>query len=258
VDDHARLVQARVQSLHRYPVKSMQGEIRGELACTPNGVVGDRAYGVQDLESGTILSAKREGRLLEAAAYFTDGVLGVRLPDGEEFREGSRLDGALSNWLGRAVRLVPAATYGVATFQATDNFEDDESPLHSWEGQSGSFVDESPLHLITTGDLARLAQERSDLTWDVRRFRPNVVVESDASIDPTPGHRLSLGAIEVEVLKPCYRCVMTTRPQPGNLERELDILRHVSRAHDGAVGVRAWTIRAGTVRVGDVVADVDR
>jgi uncharacterized protein YcbX len=255
--DHEGLTGARIQSLRRYPVKSMQGETCQELNCTAHGVAGDRAYGVQDIESGTILSAKREGRLLEAAAFFTDGVLGVRLPDGDEFREGSLLDDALSNWLGRPLRLVPAATYGVATFQATDNFEDDESPLHSWEGQSGSFVDESPLHLITTGDLARLAQERPELHWDVRRFRPNVVIESDASIEATPGHRLSIGEVEVEVLVPCYRCVMTTRPQPGNLERELDILRHVSRAHHGAVGVRAWTPRTGSIRVGDVVADVD-
>jgi MOSC domain-containing protein YiiM len=46
---------------------------------------------------------------------------------------------------------------------------------------------------------------------------------------------------------------MTTRPQPGGLERELDVLRHVTRAHDGSVGTRARVLRPGVVRDGDEV-----
>jgi uncharacterized protein len=254
--DHEGLGGARIQSLWRYPAKSMQGEPCSELRCEANGVTGDRSYGVLDIESGTVLSAKREGRLLEAAAFFSSGVLGVRLPDGGEFHQGSLLDDALSEWLGRPVKVVLAATYGAAMFQAHEDFEHDESALVSWEGQNGSFVDESPLHLLTTGDLALLAEERPDLQWDVRRFRPNIVVESPEIIGATPGQRLVLGEVEIEILKACSRCVMTTRAQPGNLERQLDILRHVSRAHDGDVGVRAGISHAGTLRVGDKVTFV--
>jgi uncharacterized protein YcbX len=216
-------------------------------------VSGDRSYGVLDVESGTILSAKREGRLFEAAAYFETGVLGVRLPDGREFRQGSLLNEALSRWLDRPVTLVPASTYGTPTFQAAEDFEDDESASVFWEGESGSFVDESALHLLTTGDLVGLAEERLDLQWDVRRFRPNVVVDSTVGIEVIP-ERIALGDVEIELSKACSRCVMTTRAQPGNLERQLDILRHVSRAHDGDVGVRAWISRAGVVRVDDEVS----
>jgi MOSC domain-containing protein YiiM len=50
---------------------------------------------------------------------------------------------------------------------------------------------------------------------------------------------------------------MTTRPQPEGLDRELDILRHTIRFHDNTVGLRAWVVRAGTVRVGDEVHLVD-
>jgi uncharacterized protein len=232
----------------------MQGESVQELRFESNGVAGDRSFGVLDVENGTVLSAKREGRLLQASAALTSGVLSVRLLDGEEFRQGALLDEALSRWLDRAVRVVDAATHGAATFEGIDDFERDDSALVTWEGLSGSFVDESAVHLLTTHDLRQLKEERPDLQWDVRRFRPNVVLDGPGdALDVSPTQRLQLGEVEIEIEKPCSRCVMTTRSQPGNLERQLEVLRHVSKVHDGDVGVRAWIVRAGVLRVGDEV-----
>ncbi len=70
---------------------------------------------------------------------------------------------------------------------------------------------------------------------------------------PAKGRRILVGDVELEVLKGCTRCVMTTRAQPGGIERQLDILRHVIAAHANQVGFRAGVARAGTVRVGDPV-----
>jgi len=245
---------ATVSSLWRYPVKSMQGQKVGEVDFDLLGVVGDRAYGVLNRESGTILSAKREGRLLEAVAEYRSGVLVVTLPSGEEFRQGTRLDGELSSWLGYPVALVIAATFGVATFESPEDFERDDSPVVSWEGTRGRFVDESPLHLLTSSELERLSRERPELKWDVRRFRPNIVVDDgEGSLDTPPQCSIRLGEVVIEITKPCSRCVMTTRPQPGGLDRELDVLRHVSRHQDGNVGTRATVVRPGVVREGDEV-----
>lgn len=245
----------RVASLWRYPVKSMQGESRGEVHLDANGVVGDRQYGVLDLEHGTVLSAKREGRLLDAAAILHDGELIVTLPDGVARTVGDELNDALSEWLARPVRLVEASAFGAATYESPEDFEDDGSPIETWEGPQGSFVDDSPLHLLTSCDLEQLASERPDLQWDARRFRPNALLEPIVD-DPVPlaiGSRVELGDCEVGVHKGCLRCVMTTRAQPGVLDRELDILRHVARVHDGVVGVRAAVVRPGAVRLGDLV-----
>lgn len=250
----------RVVALWRYPVKSMQGEPRGRLSLVSGGVVGDRAHGVLDLSSGTVVSAKRDGRLLEAAARYCDGELRVRLPDGKELGAGKALDEALSAWLGRRVRLVTAASFGTATYECPEDFEDDSSTVERWEGTGNSFVDESDLHVLTTGDLALLSAERPDLQWDARRFRPNIVVEAAAGVlqrSPT-GPLVELGDAEVEVRKPCTRCVMTTRPQPGGLERQLDILRHVIHVHNNEVGVRASVVRAGAIQVGDPVSLLSR
>ena len=201
---------ARVESLWRYPVKSMQGAPHEELSLDAGGVAGDRAFGVLDVNTGTILSAKREGRLLEASASTATGDLVVTLPDGEELRRGVALDEGLSLWLGRPVRVVLAATFGAGTYAMPEDFERDDSNLVQWEGPVGSFVDESPLHLLTTGDLTQLSLERPDLHWDVRRFRPNVVIAT-ALTSPelmAPGRHVQLGD-----------CLLYTSPSPRDRTR---------------------------------------
>lgn len=245
---------ASVSSLSRYPVKSMQGQTLSEVDIDSSGVVGDRAFGVLQRESGTILSAKREGRLLEATAELRSDALVVTLPSGEEFHQGARLDNEISSWLGYPAAVVNAATFGVATFESPEDPERDDSELVSWEGVVGRFVDESDLHLLTSSELGRLARERPELEWDVRRFRPNIVVDDGVgSLDTSPRRVIQLGEVVIEIINPCSRCVMTTRPQPGGLDRQLDVLRHVSRHHDGNVGTRATVVRPGVVREGDEV-----
>lgn len=243
---------SRVVALWRYPVKSLQGEEREEIEIAPGGVRGDRAFGVADHEAATVLSAKREGRLLEARATLGDDGLRVTLPDGRTYERGPALDEALGHWLGRSLGVVEAAHVGAATFECPEDFERDDSALVTWEGVAGSFVDESALHLVSTSELARLARERPDLHWDVRRFRPNVLLDDgDAPLALVPGDRVRAGDVELEITKGCSRCVMTTRPQPGGLARELDVLRHVAREHDGVVGWRARVRHGGHLRRGD-------
>ncbi len=245
----------QVLSLWRYPVKSMQGESCDALDFDSNGVRGDRSFGVLDLESGTVISAKREGRLLEAEASLKSGGLTVKLPGAQELDPGEVLDENLTRWLGRPVRVVQAANFETPIFERSEDFERDDSKLVRWEGRRGSFVDRSSLHVMTTGDMDLLTLERPELQWDVRRFRPNVLVEAQFSlVDTSTTGRFRVGEVEIEIQKGCVRCVMTTRAQPGNLERQLDILRHISSAHDSIVGERAAVLRAGTVRVGDVVS----
>jgi len=58
----------RVVELWRYPVKSLQGEQLTEAVIDDSGVRGDRTWGVRDGDSGKVLTAKREPRLLLASA----------------------------------------------------------------------------------------------------------------------------------------------------------------------------------------------
>lgn len=245
----------KVKELFVYPVKSMQGASREQVSADANGFEFDRRFGVYDVAWGTVVTAKRDGRLLEASASMSSTGVCVALPDRESRAAGPALNEELSHWLGREVRLVEAMTHGPAVFEGLDDFERDDSPLHRWEGVSGSFVDESPLHVLGTGELERLATERPELHWDVRRFRPNVMVDDpdDELRAVVSGQRVIMGDVELAVEGGCVRCVMTTRSQPAGLGRELDVLRHVTSAHDSIVGVLARVTRPGHVRVGDVV-----
>ena len=247
-----------VAGLWRYPVKSMQGEPVERLGLGGRGVVGDRRYGVLDLASGTVISAKRDGRLLGANATLDGGEVGIVLPTGERTSgTGSAVDAALSDWLDRPVRLVEATPDRRATFESPSDFEEDDSELERWEGPPGSFVDSSPVHVLTTASLRALARERPELQWEPRRFRPNVLVEAEGDElveEAWVGRRLSFAAVAIDVVKPCSRCVMTTREQPGGITRQLDVLRHVNGAHATNLGVLAAVARDGTIAVAEAVA----
>lgn len=251
----------RVVGLWCYPVKSMAAGGLDRLELGATGAKGDRAYGVLDRASGTIISAKREGRLLYAASRRDpSGAVVVTLPDGREHRPGAELDGEISAWLGRDVSVVAASSHGIGTFECPEDIDDEAASIIAWDGPEGSFVDSSPLHLLTTASLRAVARERPDLDWTLARFRPNVLIdaEGDESIeDGWLGATLHLGGADVRVEGPCGRCVMTTRPQPAGVERSLDILRHLNAARSGSLGVLASVVRPGPVAVGDSVELVE-
>ena len=247
----------RVEAIFRYPVKSMRGESRDSLVIGPVGVDGDRRFGLLDVRSGTIISAKKDGRLLDARAMFAGVELTVRLPTGETaLATGPSVDAALTQWLGRPVRLVEARPEGRGTYEMPVDFEDDESEPLQWQGPPGSFVDSAPVHVLTTASLRGGAVERPELQWDVARFRPNVLIdtEGDDFIEQGwIGRRLAFGTVVLEIRRPCSRCVMTTRAQPGGIARQLDILRHINQAHESNLGVLGRVVEGGRLEVGQPV-----
>ncbi len=206
--------------------------------------------------SGRIVSAKRDGRLLRAQALLAGATLTIRLPTGETaLGTGPSVDVALTAWLGRPVRLVEVRADGRGTYEMPSDFEDDDSAPVVFEGPYGSFVDSGPVHVLTMASIRAMTNERPDLQWDVARFRPNVIIDG-AGEGPVEqqwiGSRLTVGEVELEIYKPCERCVMTTRPQPVGVEHQLDVLRHINAAHQSHLGVLASVIHGGRISVGDV------
>jgi uncharacterized protein YcbX len=248
----------KVRGLWRYPVKSMRGEAQTRLEFHDGGVGGDHRFGVLDLRSGTIISAKKDERMLQAQAMLAGVTLTVRLPTGETvFGTGPTVDMALSAWLDRPVRLVEVGPTGRGTFEMPSDFEDEGSDYVRFDCPSGSFVDVGQVHVLTTASIRAMIAERPDLQWDIARFRPNILVEAD---DNSPveqgwvGRRLAVGDVELQIEKPCGRCVMTTRPQPGGIARQLDILRHINTHNGSNLGVLARVTRIGRVDVGQDVS----
>ncbi len=248
-----------VAELWRHPVKSLQGERLGETAIGPAGLLGDREWGIRDEATGHVLTGRREPRLLLASAtWIGEGAPAVTLPDGVALAGGGgpAVDEGLSEWLDRPVRLVPAAGTpgGVGEFFA--DATDDTSEAIAWTMPPGRFVDAQPLLLLTTAALRMGAAQHPAGEWDVRRFRPNVLVEAEGTgwlEDAWCGRTVRLGSeVVVAPLAPCTRCTMVTRPQPG-LERDLDVFRALQRAHDATFGVWTRVVTPGVVRAGDAV-----
>src|SRR6185295_18534966 len=115
----------KLQSLWRYPVKSMAGEELTAVDVTADGLTGDRAYALVDTASGKVGSAKsvkRFGELLKYQARFvkppqaTGRVLPVRIttPDGTIVHSDQpETAAAFEAAFGPDVALLPSAPPGL-------------------------------------------------------------------------------------------------------------------------------------------------
>jgi uncharacterized protein len=254
----------RIVALHRFPVKSMQGEQLDDAAFDDRGVVGDRAYALVDRSDGRVATAKHPHkwrRLLDLRATYTEapshapqlGHIRVEFPDGASYAgDAPALSGALQRHLGRDVELVvglrPDARgemvwpdiEGLAPRAVVDAVVTGESeggerlgdlPLAA---ETGTFVDWAPVHLLTTSTLRALAGHEPDTAFDPRRFRPNVLLDTTAEgfvENDWPGATLTSEAgVALRVTLPTVRCVMTTLAQ-GDLPDDRRTLRTLARVN---------------------------
>jgi uncharacterized protein YcbX len=261
-----------VVSLWCYPVKSMQGEELNATEVTARGLLGDRAFALVAAADGKVASAKNPRKwpdLLGFRATFAEPPRGagplpplrLTLPVGTALSGGQPdRDEVLSAALGRAVALRSAAPTApvleeywpdIAGLAHRDAVTEEAMP-------AGTFFDLATVHVLTTATIDRLRELSPQGRFEVRRFRPNVVV---ACTPPGGGfveagwvgRTLALGdEVRLRVTGPCPRCVMTTLPQ-ADLPKDPGILRAAVQHNQGNVGVYASVLRGGTVRRGDPV-----
>ena len=234
----------RVLELWRYPVKSLQGEQLDSVAVTGDGLEGDRRFAIYDVETGLGLTARRVPELLFASARLRDdGGVDITLPDGSLVRD----DGALSAWLGRQVALRSLDAEVPRRYESPDvDFEQEtEVDWARYEGAPGAFHD-SPGARVSLVSTASIGE------WDRRRFRSNVLLEGHGE-DSLVGSRVTLGGAVLDVGMRIERCVMTVRPQPGGIERDLQVLRTIARERDARLAVGAVVTQPGNVAVGDML-----
>ncbi len=265
---------ASVVSLWRYPVKSMMGEELNATEITQRGLLGDRAYALVDSSDGKVATAKNPRkwpRLFEFRATFIEPPrahlaakvppVRIALPDGATVT--SDQDGVnqiLSKALNREVTLGAARRGAVKAEEYWPDIEglDHRETVTDFTLPEETFFDCAVVHLLTTATLDRLRELYPQGRFEVRRFRPNIVVEP-ASGERTfvendwIGHTLAIGGeVRLNITGPCSRCVMTTLPQ-GDLPKDPGILRTAAKHNKVNVGVYAAVLRGGTIRRGDLV-----
>jgi uncharacterized protein YcbX len=220
-----------ITEVWRYPVKSLPGErLRERVAVGLAGIDGDRRRAVVDEVTGKVLSAKTVPKLLSASIGWDAA--------------------ALSSFLGRSVHLADPVPGEQSVFDM-DVDPDEPGDVVELRTPPGSFFDSrSTLHLLTTASLGGN---------DVRRFRPNLLVDAGGAFpeDEWVGRRLRIGdGLEATVRKRTGRCVLITRAQPG-LPKDVPLYRDLLRDRSGDLGVYLDPQTSGSVAPGDAVELLD-
>jgi uncharacterized protein YcbX len=275
-----------IAQLWRFPVKSMEGERLDSARLTSRGIPGDRGWAVHDVARDGITTAKRLPLLrtcraryaAEPSALGAPPAVEVGLPDGRRVRSDSpEAPSALSELLGRAVTLRSLGAPGSAAPPRVTSAGDPPETLREMMGlvpgepaadlsaypperlrelRRDNFFDAFPLHLLTRTTLRTLARLAPQSTWDERRFRCNLFIDTDGAEGyPELGwidRRLRAGGAILEIVDGCPRCAMVTQ-RVDDLPHDPGVMRTLVRETRHLAGAYARVIQEGEVRVGDEV-----
>jgi uncharacterized protein YcbX len=223
----------RVVQLARYPVKSLQGESLEAVEVDEHGLRGDRGWAAYTPDGGigsgkTTRRFRRVDGLLHQSSALDGGAAPVlTLASGARHRcGGPGTDAALSAAVGHTLALRPE----------TDVRHHDEAPVH----------------VLTTASL-RQVERLLGAPVDVRRLRPNVVLEVDGHgfvEDGWIGRDLRLGDVVLTLGPGMPRCVMVDAAQAG-VPTTPPMLRALGRVNATQLGLQATVRAGGVVRLGD-------
>ncbi|WP_461534858.1 MOSC domain-containing protein [Spongorhabdus nitratireducens] len=226
-----------INSLWRYPVKSLQGEQLKKVEVDSRGIKGDRLYAISNPEGkfGSGKNTRRfrriDGLLSLGASLITDGVT-VRFPDGSSLNKGDiGLDQQLSETLGQPVSLT----------------RENDIP----------HFDAGAVHIMTTASLLSLQQLCPDAEIAAPRFRPNIVIDCEFTDQELIGKTLHINDVVLEITGKTERCRMVALDQPG-YEYRPEVLKTVSQHFGMHFGVYASVIATGTLAAGDNIRFADQ
>lgn len=259
-----------VAALWRYPIKSMLGEELNATIVMGGALLGDRAFALIDTETGKVVSAKNPRKwpnLFRFRASFSATPdpetplpsVRVTLPDGRTvLTTQSDFDQVVSEVLQRHVTLGQATLSDPQLEEYWPAFEGNaHNDVVTDEAMPAStFFDLAPIHILTTSTINRLRSIYPAGRFEVRRFRPNIVVQSDGEdfLENTwVDHHLAIGdEVLLKITSDCPRCVMTTLSQ-GDLPNDIGILRTAAQHNQAHVGVYAEVVHGGTIHHGDLL-----
>ena len=257
-----------VESLWRYPIKSMSGEAMTEVFMGFPGIYGDRCFAFKN-------SAARKG-----FPYLSATVQEQMLRYRPQFRYPERA--AKPPNLAEAMSIAPGVT--PANAEPNDLLLDVVTPSGAvvavddpaligmlGEGLRGenhltlvrsdrALTDCRPVSLISL-QTVRQVEEELGASVDKRRFRANVyfnLASGDGfAEDELVGRRLRIGSsAEMMVLERDPRCKMISL-DPDTGEHNPEVLRKVAKAHANFAGVYCAVLVEGVLTTGDSIHLLD-
>src|SRR5215831_11805028 len=256
----------KVESLWRYPVKSMRGEELEEAFAGYPGIYGDRVFAFKSSASPDgfpYFTAREQRRLLQYRPVF-------RFPD-KAARPGNRTDaekmgaGPLSADISELmvdVETPDGKTLAIDDPVLMDVLRANVDAKHQLTLMRShrAMTDCRPVSIFSLQSARQLAEE-TEIPIDKRRFRANVYLDlaSDNGFGENElvGRSLKIGPkVVVKVLERDPRCAMITL-DPDTAERTPAVLKKVAQAHEGMAGVYGAVIVEGMLHKGDPVELLD-
>ena len=272
---------ASVATVYRYPVKSMMGETLSEADIGEAGIPGDRGWAVRDEQRGGIRGGKKIPQLMTLAAKSGTAAPLITAADGNSASASyERINDWLSDKLNHPVTLWPLLPANQLDHYRrgapdTEDFEQElrtvfgrlpDEPLPDlagfeelleFESPPGTYFDAFPISIISQQSLNTMNQLEGESRFDVRRFRPNLLVDVPGSDHPFPeqawvGKTLAIGTVTLKIDTTCPRCAMTTHGF-DDLPQDPQIMRKLVANSEGNLGIYASVVKVGKVATGDSV-----
>jgi uncharacterized protein YcbX len=256
----------KVDSLWRYPVKSMRGEELDEAFAGYPGVYGDRVFAFKSSASPTgfpYFTAREQRRLLNYRPRFRHPDKAARpINLTEADRMGAGPLAADISELMVDIETPEGKTLTIDDPVLMDMLRANVDAKHELTLMRShrAMTDCRPISIFSLQSARQLSEETS-MSVDKRRFRANVYVElaSDQGFGENElvGRSLKIGSkVIISVLERDPRCMMITL-DPDTGEQAPAILKKIAQAHQGTAGVYGAVIVEGMLHKGDSVELLD-
>jgi len=232
----------RISAIFRYPVKSMAGESLDAARLSWHGIEGDRRFAFRRLNDKSGLPWLTASKLPQLLLY-----------------KPFRLDSNAAELLPTHVRTPDGKEHELRSDELREELSSrNDSNVELMSLKHGIF-DEACISVISLGTV-HCIQRESGRDVDVRRFRPNVVIETDSAgpfeEDKWVGRALLFGegsgGPALTVTMKDERCVMVNF-DPDTAERDSEVMKTVVRMNANCAGVYGTVVRVGELRVGQAV-----
>lgn len=226
----------RIKRIFRYPVKSMAGVDLDSASLGWHGIEGDRRFALRRTADQSGFPWLQASRLPDLLLYQPHGqpedsrqTKYVRTPEGRELElQGEELAEEISRKHGSAVRMMQL-NHGI--------------------------FDEAQISVINLATILAIERE-SGRPLDLRRFRPNIVIETDSdepfAEDNWLGKSLHFGAEAdspvVSITMRDMRCVMLNL-DPETAEADATVMKAAVRLHANYAGAYGTVIRTGELSI---------
>ena len=255
-----------VESLWRYPVKSMRGEELDEMFAGYAGVYGDRLFAFESSASPKgfpFFTGRDQRQMIRYRPRFRNPEKAARpINLAEAESSGANPISANASELMIEVETPDGKTIAIDDPALIDNLRVNIDGKHELKllRSDKAITDCRPLSIFAVQSAKKLGEE-TGVKVDKRRFRANVYLDLTSSDgfaeNQFVGKTLRIGSkVVVSVLERDPRCMMITL-DPDTAEKTPAILKQVAQAHEGMAGVYGAVLVQGMIRKGDSVELID-